>query len=124
MNTDRKVFQKLFSEEKTELGSQKFDFALTDDIKKAQSDLESILGAMAKGKESAYTAVFFFKSLITKSLNTSSIVVDLSKELPAKSKEIGIEVPTLYVEIQKNAIAKQRELQAMLTLVNKILSQL
>ena len=27
MNTDKKVFEKLFSEEKTELASQKYEFA-------------------------------------------------------------------------------------------------
>jgi hypothetical protein len=33
MNTQKKVFEKLFSNEKVELASQKFEFAIYDDVK-------------------------------------------------------------------------------------------
>lgn len=41
MNTDKKVFNKLFSAEKVELASEKYDLALIDDLKSILNGLEN-----------------------------------------------------------------------------------
>lgn len=41
MNTNKKVFDKLFSNEKVELASDKFEFALTDDLKGILNGIEN-----------------------------------------------------------------------------------
>lgn len=39
MNTENKVFNKLFSSEKVELASEKYEFGLAQDMKKSSDDL-------------------------------------------------------------------------------------
>jgi hypothetical protein len=49
MNTDKKVFNKLFSAEKVELSSERYEFA-SKDLNQIESEVEKILSTFSKSK--------------------------------------------------------------------------
>jgi hypothetical protein len=60
MNTDNKVFEKLFSAEKTELASQRYEFA-GKDISQIDSDVDKILTSFTKSRNIAQEKMIDYK---------------------------------------------------------------
>ena len=106
MNTDKKVFNKLFSTEKVELSSQAYEFALADDI-------ESSRNAGLKGADNskailnkAETALFQYRDSLANVAVSFNQVLQLVGQLKAKSKELGIDTPPKYLVLEKEANEK------------------
>jgi hypothetical protein len=124
MNTDKKVFEKLFSKEKVELESQKIELALVDDIKSADKFLLASYSEMDKKKQALLDAFKMYKSAIGRTLDTSFTVFALSNKLQEGLKTTGVAVPAEYVAIRNNAQQRQKELQSLFDSVNKAMSQI
>lgn len=124
MNTDKKVFETLFSNPKTELVSQAYEFALVDDIKSADKFLLASYSEMDKKKQALLDAFKMYKSAIGRTLDTSFTVFALSNKLQEGLKTTGVAVPAEYVAIRNNAQQRQKELQSLFDSVNKAMSQI
>jgi hypothetical protein len=124
MNTDKKVFNKLFSKEKVELESHKIELALVDEIKSADKFLTASFGEVERGKNVVLDAFKMYKSSITRSLDTSFVVFKLTSDLMENLKSTGIAMPSEYVAIRNNAQNRQKELQNLLNTVNKAMGQI
>ena len=122
MQTERKVFEKLFTPEKVELELQKIELALTDDVKSADKYLTASYDEINKVKNSLLDGFRAYKGSIARALDTAHVLYGLSAKLADKSKEFGLEIPQDYINIQKNAQAKQKELQSLFDSVNKAMS--
>ena len=114
MNTDKKVFNKLFSEEKVELASQKFEFALADDFiavfTKANNEQAKISQTLVDNLAKAANS---YKGNID-DWSKASVIGD---QLIARSKEIGIDLPPAVI----NRIAASKiEVKKMQAMIGKI----
>lgn len=100
MNTNKKVFDKLFTNEKVELASQKYEFALLDSIVKYSGDIANdyvrVQGIASSARDNIENSL---KSIILKSeLNLESI--DKAKKM---SSDLGIEIPKQILDAEMTA---------------------
>lgn len=92
MNTDKKVFNKLFSEEKVELASQKFEFAIYDDVKA----LLNLSNAALKKAQAADQKAFKF-------LDAINATISESKQLSAQSADLAKKSAAIMARLNENA---------------------
>ena len=114
MNTDKKVFEKLFSGDKTELESHKIELALADDFisifTKANNDQAKISTALVGDLAKAGNA---YKNNVADWSKASVI----GNQLISRSKEIGVDLPAAVVNRIK---ASEIEVKKMTLLISKI----
>lgn len=114
MNTEKQVFNKLFSEDKVELASQKYEFALADDF---------IAIFTKANNEQAKISTTLVSDLAKASNSYKGNIADWSKaqtigaQLIARSKEIGVDLPPAIINRIK---ASEIEVKKMTSLVGKI----
>jgi len=92
MSTEKNVFNKLFSNEKVELASQKFEFAIYDDVKA----LLNIASASVKKADAADQKAFKLKD----SLNATIIE---SKQLSASAADLIKKSNAIMANLRENA---------------------
>jgi len=92
MNTDKKVFQKLFSEDKTELASQKYEFLIYDDVKA----LATLATATIKKAESADNKAFGL-------LDSLNAVISESKQHTATGANLRTRSKAIMATLNENA---------------------
>ena len=98
---EKNVFGKLFT--KTELGSQKIELALADDLKAGTTFLQAATEAVKKSITNYETS---YKAMQTESNGAKSVLntqMKLINNIEAKAKELGINPNTIpnYNEINK-----------------------
>jgi hypothetical protein len=111
MQTERKVFEKLFSPDKVELESQKFELALADDFKaifnKANNDQAKIatrfVDALAKASNE-------FKANLA-DWNKAQL---LGNQLIQQSKQIGVELPAPFLNSVKSSEIEVKKMPLLL----------
>jgi hypothetical protein len=108
MNTDKKVFEKLFSSEKTELASQGYEFALADDIKAQAKRLADLESKAKTVKAKAMNAIGEYNLVVTGGISVAKGLGRLVDELIAKSKELGVQPPQNIVALKQEAAAKEK----------------
>lgn len=106
MNTENKVFNKLFSNEKVELASQVYEFALSDDIKSASAALKEGETKIKVAKSKAMEAIGAYNQWSTGGVARANAVIRLVDQLIAKSKELGIAPPSDMLALKQDAAAK------------------
>ena len=92
MNTDKKVFDKLFSEGKTELASQKYEFLIYDDVKA----LDTLCNATIKKAESADSKAFGL-------LDSLNAVIRESKQYQSTSADLLKRSNVIMATLKENA---------------------
>mgnify|MGYP003680163407 CR=1 FL=1 len=118
MNTQRKVFNKLFKEEETELSAQKIELALVDDLKSIIKDvgrirtsayaankeaitlknnIEPLLKELKRNKQFAKDALVFSKSNNKEVDSAEAKLKSSFKEFEGKANDLGINVNSLPV---------------------------
>jgi hypothetical protein len=92
MNTDKKVFGRLFSDDKLELASQKYQFTIYDDVKA----LDTLCNATIKKAESADNKAYG----LLESLNS---VISESKQYQATSANLLSRSKAIMATLNENA---------------------
>lgn len=108
MNTDKKVFNRLFSEEKVELASQEYEFALADDIKAEAKKLTDLEGKAKTIKGKAMGAIGEYNLVSVGGISIAKALGRLVDELILKSKDLGVAPPQDIVALKQFANAKQK----------------
>ena len=124
MNTDKKVFEKLFSAEKLELASQAYKFALVDDIKAEASIMLINMEKVKPQFNKAQSAMIIYNDTNRGVAGAANRVINLVKELKDKSKSLGIETPAAILAIEKDAQAKYKEYAAKFNAVDASIKSL
>ena len=106
MNTEKQVFNKLFSKEKVELASQAYEFALADDIKSASAALNDGEAKIKAAKSKAMEAIGAYNQWSTGGIARANALIRLVDQLIAKSKELGITPPSDMLSLKQDASAK------------------
>lgn len=136
MNTENKVFNKLFSKEKVELSSGKYDFALIDDLKAILNGLEnqifidkdiynefikigsdlSILQQKAKERVTSYDSV------VQSSFKKIQLAEQYMAQAERISKELGTDVNSIpnYIKV----VSARKEAQDNIVKIGKEASNL
>lgn len=103
MNIEKEVFGKLFQQGKVELESQRFEFAIIDDI-------ENYKNQMLKLSESAKTQMFLaerevsdYGKLAGEVRGYAILMIQDINQLKQKAKELGIDLPANILESEKLA---------------------
>jgi hypothetical protein len=91
MNTDKKVFEKLFSKDKVELSSEKFEFALIDDVTKQAKLVEDMGSKIAIDGENMLLLQGRVKQEGGFALKESNKLLQLQKQLETAYKELGLD---------------------------------
>lgn len=114
MNTTKSVYNKLFSEEKVELASERVELALVDDFKnafnKANNDQARIATTLVNDLAKASNS---FKENLA-DWQKSAV---MGNQLIAKAKELGIDLPAPILNSVK---ASEIEIKNMPSLLSKI----
>jgi len=118
MNTQKKVFNKLFKEEKVELATQKIDLALVDDLKSIikevgkirtsayaankealtlKDNIEPLLKELKRNKQFAKDVLVFSKSNNKEVDSAEAKLKSSFKEVEGKANDLGINVNSLPI---------------------------
>lgn len=108
MNTDKKVFEKLFSNLKTELASQEYEFALADDVKAAGKALVDSEAKIKGAKNKAMEAIGNYNQFANGGISLANSLGKLVDQLIAKAKELGVTPPADIVALKQEATAKAK----------------
>lgn len=108
MNTEKQVFNKLFSNEKVELASQAYEFALADDIKAAAKNLADFEGKIKSVKTKVMNSIGDYNLNATGGISIARSLGRLVDELIAKSKELGVDPPQNILALKQEAAAKEK----------------
>ena len=108
MNTQKKVFEKLFSNEKVEMASQSYEFALADDIKAAAAAMADGETKIKAAKSKAMEAIGNLNQWSNGGIARANAVIKLVDQLISKSKELGITPPSDIVALKQDATAKAK----------------
>lgn len=103
MNTEKKVFNRLFSAEKVELASDKFEFALTDDIENYKKQMLKLSESAKTQMLLAEREVFDYGKLAGEVRGYAILMIQDITQLKAKAKELGIDLPANILESEKIA---------------------
>ena len=119
MNTENKVFNKLFSEGKVELSSEKFEFALTDDFNlaynKANDDQTKILTNLVDALGKA-------QGLLKENASQWNKASVIGKQLIDKSKELGVALPANILNGVKISDVGIKESQTYIAKISQLMS--
>ncbi len=116
MNTEKKVFNKLFSSDKLELSSERYKFGVVeDDIKvvdNAEKTFDAAFGLISSAKQKAIPSI---KNSIAEA---NQFLARLS-ETKKIAKELGIDLPKEYLGQEQRASVLIGEANDIITWLNK-----
>lgn len=124
MQTERKVFEKLFTPDKVELESQKIELALADDIETTRNSALKSADASKAIFNKAQAGLIQYKDSLANVAQASNQVIQLIGQLKAKSKELGIEVGAKYLVLEKEASQRSKEFTAKYNSINSIIQSM
>ena len=93
MNTQKRVFNKLAEETKVELGAQKVELALVDDIVKVYNNIKSKADGLAMNARRAAQELDETSNKAKGLLKEIASTESDSKRLVASAKDLGIPIP-------------------------------
>lgn len=125
MNTQKKVFEKLFSNDKVELASEKYEFALTDEVKKVINDYYNIANSGYKKTGDSLSALRDALSVNNKALSEANKFDSLLTKINQMAKELGIDPNSIEVlSGLKTAISEKKRTLENISAIEKAISLL
>ena len=109
MQTERKVFEKLFSPDKVELESQKFELSVATDIEDRRNAGIAEIASSKKLYDKAFNGLFEYRNSLIRISQQASGVLYSIKQLSDKSKELGVEIAPKYLVLQKEAKTQEKD---------------
>lgn len=117
MNTENKVFNKLFSSEKLELASEKFEFGVIQDaIKESQNAIKEFQSAASIVSSARSKAEPILKNTIALSNSFLNSLIETKKI----AKELGIDLPNELLQEEKFANATISSAKSLLQNLNQL----
>lgn len=101
MNIEKTVFGKLA--QKIELESQRFDFALADDIENNKKQMIKLSESASNQMLKAESEVFDYGKLAGDVKGYATLVLQDIEQLKSKAKDLGIDLPNNILESEKIA---------------------
>jgi hypothetical protein len=119
MSIENKVFEKLFK-----LASQKVELALADDIETTRNaSLRSADSSKAVFNK-AQAGLIQYKDILGNVAQSANQVIQLIGQLKTKSKELGIEVPPKYLNLEKEANQRSKDFTAKYKSIDTIIKSM
>lgn len=117
MSTENKVFNKLFSSEKIELESQKFELGITQD---AIKDILDARKEFQAGADIIYNARSKAETSLKKSIVLANTFFTRINEIKKISKELGIDVPSDILKEEDFGKATLSSATSLLKFLNQL----
>jgi hypothetical protein len=117
MNTDKKVFNKLFSTEKVELASEKFEFGVVQDLIKIRQDASDSFNA---GFDLVANAKAKSTPLIKNTISLTNNFLSKLSETKKIADNLGIEMPKEFAGEEKRANELLAEAKTALAILDKL----
>ena len=117
MNTNKKVFDKLFSNEKVELASQKFEFALIDDIVKYTG---AIANDYVRAQGLASSAVDNIEPILKNIILKANDNLDKIANVKKMSSDLGIDVPKQIIDAETSSKNQIKNAQNAIGVISKM----
>lgn len=126
MNTQKQVFNRLFSEEKVELASQKFEFGVIDDAKKgidivSKAFNNGIWNQLDRLPNQVLEIVSQASAILKEAAKGQQIAIENARKASAMAKDLGVTLPKEVEAIFSNG-DYDTLLEAFNNDVNKIIS--
>jgi hypothetical protein len=112
MQTERKVFEKLFSPDKVELESQKVELALADDIEASRNESIKYADSSKALYNKAQAGLIQYVNSLANVVQASNRTVQYIKDLKQKSAGLGVEVGGKWLSIEKEASQQAKDYTA------------
>lgn len=117
MNTENKVFKKLFSSEKVELASEKFEFGVVQDLIKVRQDASD---SFVAGFDLVSNARAKATPLIKNSISLANNFLSKLSETKKIADNLGIDMPKEFAGEEKRANELLVEAKAAIAILDKL----
>ena len=117
MTKEEKIISKLYNAKKVELGTHKVELALVDDIQKISNDAKKELANSNTARTKAIASIDEMMASYRQNAVLSNSAINIIADFKAKTKDLGIDIPSNIVnlekELQTNSKSSQDQLKSL-----------
>jgi hypothetical protein len=117
MTKEQKIISKLYEAKKVELGTHKVELGLRDDIQKISNDAKKELANSNTARTKAIASIDEMMASYRQNAVLSNSAINIIADFKAKTKDLGIDIPSNIVnlekELQTNSKASQDQLKSL-----------
>lgn len=117
MTKEQKIISNLYEAKKLDLASHKVDLALVDDITKISNDAKKELANSNTARTKAIASIDEMMASYRQNAVLSNSAINIIADFKAKTKDLGIDIPSNIVnlekELQTNSKASQDQLKSL-----------
>ena len=117
MTKEERIISELYNAKKVELGTHKVDLALVDDIQKISNDAKKELANSNTARTKAIASIDEMMASYRQNAVLSNSAINIIADFKAKTKDLGIDIPSNIVnlekELQTNSKASQDQLKSL-----------
>ena len=106
MNAEKRVFNALFKEDKTELATQKVELSLVDDLRSKYGDFEKTYNDLGEYTRRILNAKGGLSKAINKVENERKVIQKMIVKYENSLKDLGIDSEPPLLKNVKNAVSK------------------
>jgi len=117
MTKEETIISNLYEAKKLDLASHKVDLALVDDITKISNDAKKELANSNTARTKAIASIDEMMASYRQNAVLSNSAINIIADFKAKTKDLGIDIPSNIVnlekELQTNSKASQDQLKSL-----------
>ena len=117
MTKEEKIISELYNAKRVELGTHKVELALVDDIQKISNDAKKELANSNTARVKAIASIDEMMASYRQNAVLSNSAINIIADFKAKTKDLGIDIPSNIVnlekELQTNSKYSQDQLKSL-----------
>jgi hypothetical protein len=117
MTKEERIISNLYEAKKLDLASHKVDLALVDDITKISNDAKKELANSNNARTKAIASIDEMMASYRQNAVLSNSAINIIADFKAKTKDLGIDIPSNIVnlekELQTNSKTSQDQLKSL-----------
>ena len=117
MTKEEKIISELYNAKRVELGTHKVELALVDDIQKISNDAKKELANSNTARVKAIASIDEMMASYRQNAVLSNSAINIIADFKAKTKDLGIDIPSNIVnlekELQTNSKSSQDQLKSL-----------
>ena len=123
MNTTKSVYNRLFTEDKVELASERVELALVDDIQKMYNAAGKELSTANNASKKAIAAIDEVFTAYRQNAIKSNEALGKIAELKKQAKDLGLDAPANVLKFEEDLTANVKNSQAKMAAIQNAKKQ-
>jgi endo-alpha-1,4-polygalactosaminidase (GH114 family) len=120
MTQEERIIKKVYDAKKVELGTHKVDLALVDDIQKISNDAKKELANSNTARVKAIASIDEMMASYRQNAVLSNNAINIIADFKAKTKDLGIDIPSNIVNLEKELQTNSKSSQDQLKFLQNI----